>query len=158
MSQPENITVDGFVFMFESRGELNQKWHCVNLPSSLFHASLFFARRRIDSLTDREWWPHLFNGQAWIRTSTSYKDLHSALNNLTHLMREQNLKPAGEPEPVPSPTIHTREPVETSDASAPIERYRVPGGWLYHVCSLYLSKDVWRTESNSLCFVPDPKT
>lgn len=53
-----------------------------------------------------------------------------------------------------SVVLHTRQAVETSDADAPINRYRVPGGWLYHAVTTRGAEAV----SVALCFVPDDRT
>jgi len=49
------------------------------------------------------------------------------------------------------PMLHKREEVETSDASMPISRYRVVGGYLYHAHA----DDSRNGQFAALCFVPD---
>ena len=51
---------------------------------------------------------------------------------------------------------HRREPVTTSPAWAPIDRYRVPGGWLYHAIVHADGSPQAAPIACALCFVPDP--
>ena len=52
---------------------------------------------------------------------------------------------------VGEPELHKREEVATSDATMPLSRYRVDGGWLYHA-----HPDAPRNgQFAALCFVPD---
>lgn len=60
--------------------------------------------------------------------------------------------PAGYPRQL---HLHERENVPTSDATWPIDRYRVPGGWLYHARAVALG-DGACSMTVALAFVPDP--
>ncbi len=51
--------------------------------------------------------------------------------------------------------LHQREPVDTSGAGNPIDRYRVDGGWIY-VAYAYALIDIGPS-GVALCFVPDTK-